>query len=187
MTLRPSLLQSILIGICLLLTATLLYLDQPAYPSPISDFGTDKVMSGTARLYENLDIEMVDEANPTAGETGDSVALNSRKAQAALEVLLDGLHYMTPAYATYTAREYDNGLVLCHFPRFLLTFYDAQNRVSHYFSICFECSNVRMRNGTEHPKSQEYMMTIEGIQAFKKLQKQMFFQRGMMSDSLLFN
>lgn len=174
MTLRPNLFQSILIGICLLLAAALFYPDQPAYPSPVSDFGAEKVVSGMARVFVNLDIEIDDEEERIAAEAGDSVVLNRQEAQAALNVLLDGLHYMTPAYAAYTGEQDDNSLVLCHSPRFLLTFYNSNGEVSHYFSVCFECSNVRMSIGTKYPKFREYMMTAEGGQAFKKLQAQCF-------------
>lgn len=174
MTLRPNLLQSTLIGTCLLLAAGLLYPRQPAYPSPISSFGSAEVMRGEARVYENLDFEITDEENRAVAEKGDSIALERGEAQAVLKILLDGLHYLTPAYAAYTDQTYDNSLVLCHFPRFLLAFYDTKGKQSHYFSICFECSNVRVSIGTKYPKFREYMMTAEGELAFKKLQEEYF-------------
>lgn len=177
MTLRPNLFQAILIGICLLLAAALTYANRTPYPSFPVNLDPQNIVSGYAKIYAN---GYWDEIEPEAGAkekstaATDSILLNTREAQNALVILLDGINYHTHAYARYSGTSYDNGIAMCHYPRFGLIFSDAAGRRQDVFSICFECRNVYISSYSKYFRSHQFSMTTEGYTALKALERSFF-------------
>jgi hypothetical protein len=106
----------------------------------------------------------------------DSIEIASHEVPLILEILLDGIHYDSPAYIYYKTGERPDIYSMngCHTPRFILVFRDKAGRASNRFSICFECSNAYFSNGLDYPASDRYGLSEEGRVAFQKLQASLF-------------
>ena len=172
----------ILIGLCAVLALALAFQGRRPVPGPVSSFNPNLAVSAVAYRYpDDYNPDLYSDIEPTkdSGKSAvqpDSVGLHGAEVTAALETLLDGMHYETGEYLYYKTGEIPEvyGMAMCHIPRFLLDFRDASGRISNSFSICFECNNVYFSNGVRFPRSQQYGMSEEGREAFGRLQARLF-------------
>lgn len=155
----------------LLLSFLLLGCSKPV--PPVSNFKVEEITNGRAAIFGPDTWHVLDSVGNYASGVLDSIELSGEVARTAVTTLLAGRNYTLPDYSATSDGFVAYG-VLCHNPHFVLQAFDSEGRRTNLFTICFTCGNVRMTNYWKYPKSDEFMMSLEGEKAFSALQDDLF-------------